>query len=221
MLATNLGCVRCLNKKDRKCQICSSSTPRLTAAALSCIAAEILPVRHPARNSPQASDIRAALGAFTTSQANLRQGRVVAVRELEYVGGSPKFAPNGRDFAFLAPQFHGDLRRPVPPHIGGMHKEQGDCFELKFVLEDGRSGELPIRPWRKPTQIDWAWTRDGNSVVYVDVDLAQSCLYVVALDLREEMRRQVDISLNAQATAELKHLSIALSAYGDYVIAAE
>ncbi|KAK9792228.1 hypothetical protein WJX73_000006 [Symbiochloris irregularis] len=129
------------------------------------IAALELPPRHPVRNSLEVGEIRAALKAFALSQANLRAGQIQCQLHIPRVIGSPKFAPNGQDFAVVVDGYQGPASLPM--YVEGFGG--GPC--LMVFLEDGTCTPLMRFMSGDNTGLrDIHWTRDGQSLTLLFLD---------------------------------------------------
>ncbi|KAK9799323.1 hypothetical protein WJX73_000284 [Symbiochloris irregularis] len=128
-------------------------------------AAQVLPPRHPVRNSHEVEEIRAALKACGRSQANLRTGQIQCQLHIPKVVGPPMFAPNGHDFAAMVKGFKGAALAHMDGH-NAHHYSGGFC--LMVFLEDGT--KIPVlRGYPLTNHLDWAWSSDGQSLVCLDV----------------------------------------------------
>ncbi|KAK9794615.1 hypothetical protein WJX73_009885 [Symbiochloris irregularis] len=125
LVGRGLGCLACTCRAGREL------VDQADTAIWRNIADHRLPPRHPLRNSCEASEIRAALNAFTLSRANLRTGQIQCELHIPKVIGSPKFAPNGRDFAVIVEDFMGEARAQAEGD------DDDNEFCLIVFLEDG------------------------------------------------------------------------------------
>ncbi|KAK9791831.1 hypothetical protein WJX73_004603 [Symbiochloris irregularis] len=168
-----------LSAKSLICLACTCKWGRqlIESAGADCwqsIAAQTLPVQHPARRESKVSDIQAALAAYRTSQARLCRGQVKCEQHVYNVNSTPKFAPNGREFAVLKRLWEegtGVEHSEASSDSGSSSGDLTDFWSLVVLYEDGTESELLRAPKNDSEEdyIDWQWSRDGRSLIFVSI----------------------------------------------------
>ncbi|KAK9803727.1 hypothetical protein WJX73_007326 [Symbiochloris irregularis] len=153
------------------------------------VAAEILPARHPACVL-EGPAICAALAAFGASQSNLRKGSWSCHDVIPEVLTTPKFAPNGRDFAIMVAvdtcdveledlfESRANLIDPADPLTVAAYANS-TFYHLVACGEDGSMIPLVLRPLPRPWHQDWQWSSDGQSLVCIDIAEGTTRLHLV------------------------------------------
>ncbi|KAK9793720.1 hypothetical protein WJX73_010121 [Symbiochloris irregularis] len=208
---TDLGRLACTCKAGSA--LVSLASDEIWRAA----AAHVLPLRHPVRNSSQVPAIRVALTNFASSRANLRQGAVKRQQHISRATAMPAFAPNGRDFAV-------EIETSVP---GSQAPEEPPRTSVKWridvFLEGGPSRSLLERPKPHDNFLDWAWSRDGQSIVCAAFPTCKHggvlpCVRIEVANVHSSSSTEVVIALSDVADDPAVHfMSIEMSAYGECV----
>ncbi|KAK9812509.1 hypothetical protein WJX73_004967 [Symbiochloris irregularis] len=185
------------------------------------IAKLALPLGHPAHTSAQVSDIQVAIHAFYSSQSHLKRGKISCRLEISGALDTPKFAPNGCNFAVMVEAaeqggLFGDdhPRASAPEGQAASGCEDQAC--LVAFYEDGTSIPLIKRPHCSGALRDWAWSRDGQSLVCSDYDpsLGQLHVEIAPVHCGERRTHAADIAPYANCADDL---TVSLSAHGQYI----
>ncbi|KAK9798220.1 hypothetical protein WJX73_008752 [Symbiochloris irregularis] len=218
--ASDLGRLACTCRAGR--ELVALANPELWRRA----AADLLPPRHPARHTSEVPVIRAALRAFAASQANLRTGRFTGGAEIPRALGTPKFSPNGRDFAVLvaadtqdSPDLILDTNESDILMTHSTQKSSSSEMQAHFCvvvyLEDGTKIPLLRRPQCWKWHRDWAWSRDGQRLICVDIPPDRPWLHVEVADLITRTRLTNTIPLREDVLQNFSDTRVVLSACGD------
>ncbi|KAK9788430.1 hypothetical protein WJX73_001298 [Symbiochloris irregularis] len=210
----SLGRLACTCKAGAELVSLASAEVWQTAAA------HVLTSRHPVCSSKEIPEIREALNDYATSRANLRQGHVQCQLHVLKVVGLPAFAPNSSDFAAMVAGYTGN----AATHIYNLDEDDFDYADesdlcLMVFQEDRSKIPLLMVPWSSSSNhMDWAWSRNGQSTVYLDIqDFNEDELVLRVVMTQVHTGHSNPTSITLPNMPDEDDIVLRLSAYGEAI----